>query len=283
MQMNFNLIKVGFAAALAFSPVVIHAQTTAPLRSYAITGTENSRYYDTIQGWIVSTQTFTGTFDLTTTTDARLTKVYPDGTTVVKDLILQWVVDLNAPSQGGMAAEVPDPNDPLIKRTTYNLSLQSDGIRYTASGNFTTRAWMSVIPGIYDWFNVAYGDFSGFVVSPLGDYAISGSDKAGKTITSYTGTFTLTSTTSGRLTKVYPGNITNTVTLMLSSPVDMTAATQTVLATQVEHQPNQSTTYSGDLQLNATRYSVSAAYVTTQSKGNTSRTISTGSFTGLQP
>ncbi|HTL59125.1 MAG TPA: hypothetical protein VL361_25855 [Candidatus Limnocylindrales bacterium] len=281
--MNLNVIKVAFAAALAFSPAIVHSQTAASLRSYAISGTENSRYFDAIQGWIVSTQTFSGTFDLTTLTDARLTKVYPDGTTVVKDLILQWVVDLNAPTQGGMAVEVPDPNDPIIKRTTYNLSLQSDGIRYTASGNFTTRAWMSVIPGIYDWFNVAYGDFSGLVVSPLGDYFINGTEKAGKTISIYTGILTLTSPTTGRLTKVYPGNVTNTVNLMLQSALDLTAATQTVVATQVEHQPNQSTIYSCDLQLNGIHYSVSGTYFTTQMKGNTSRTISTGNFAGLQP
>lgn len=283
MQTKLNFIKVAFATALAFSPAILHAQSPAPLRSYAIAGTENARYFDAAQGWIVSTQAFSGTFDLTSVTDARLTKVYPDGTAAVRDLILQWVVDLNAPSQGGLAVEVPDPTDPVIKRTTYNLGLQSDGIRYTASGNYLTRAWMSVLPGIYDWFNVAYGDFNGFVVSPLGDYAISGTEKSGKTVSSYTGTLTFTSPTTGRLLKVYPGSVTNTVNLVVQPALDVTAAGQSVLATQVEHQPNQSTAYSFALQLQGTRYSASGAYSTIQMKGNSSRTIATGSCTGSQP
>lgn len=283
MYLNLNVIKAAFATALAFSPLIAPAQTAGSLRSYAITGTEQSRYFDPTQGWIVSTQIFTGTFDLTTQTDAHLTKVYSDGTTVVKDLVLGWVVDLNAPSQGGTAAEVPDPNDPVIKRTTYSLGLQWDGVRFTATGNFITKAWMSVIPGIYDWFNVAYGNFSGFVVSPLGDYLVTGTDKTGKTVSSYSGTLTLTSTTAGQLTKVYPGSVTNTVNLVMQSPLDLTAASQTVSATQVEHQPNQSTSYLFDLQLNGTHYSVTGTSLTALAKGNTVRTISTGNFIGLQP
>ena len=284
MKTTFHSLKLILAAALVVaSPFFTVAQTSPPLRSYAISGIENSRDFVATRGWIVSTQTFSGTLELVTTTDARLTKIYADGSSVVRDLILHWVVDLAAPTQGGTAAEVPDPNDPVIKRTTYSLGLQFDGLRYTASGNFQTRAWMSVSPGIYDWFIVAYGDFSGFVVSPIGNYAVAGSEKSGKATSTYTGTFTLLSPLSGKLTKNYTGGATMTVNLALLSAVDLTVPSQTIAATQIENQPSQSTGYALDLQLNGMKYSVNSVYVTTQTKGRKTSTVSTGSFRGAQP
>lgn len=260
----------------------VTAQSTPPLRSYAIAGTENSRSYDPASGWTQSTQAFSGTLDLVTATEARLTKVYATGDSVTRDLILQWAVDLSAPSQGGAAVEAPDPNDPVIKRTTYNLALKFDGLRYTAAGNFLTRAWMSVIPGIYDWFNVAYGDFAGSVVSPIGIYNITGWEQAGKNTASYAGTFTLLTPSTAQLAWT-SSNGASTVNLLLDSAVDPLAESQTVTATQIENQPGQTTTYILTFNLAGVRYSIDSVYARTEIKGKKTRVLATGAFSGSQP
>jgi hypothetical protein len=88
-------------AVLILSPTWVGAQTTRALLSYATAGSEHVRFYDAASGWTETFRTYTGKFDLLTTTDARLTKVYPDGSIVVRDLLLQWVADPNAPANPG--------------------------------------------------------------------------------------------------------------------------------------------------------------------------------------
>jgi hypothetical protein len=283
MKIQIRSLKLPVATFLAASSLLAFAQTSPPLRSYAISGVENTSSYDATHGWTYATNNFTGTLDMLSPTNAQLTEVYADGSSVSRELILAWYFAPAAPAQGGTAAEVPDPTDPVIKRTTYNLGLQFDGLRYTASANFQTRAWMSVVPAIYDWFVVAYGDFAGFVVSPLGGYDISGSEQAGKKTSTYTGTFKLVSPTAAQLTKVDAGGTTTAVNLAVQPPVDVNAASQTVSATQIENKPAQSTSYALDLQLNGTKYSVSSVYATTQTKNRKTSTVSTGSFSGTQP
>lgn len=270
------------AVLLLASAGIVSAQNT-PLRSYAISGVENTRSYNATSGWTYATNNFAGTLDFLSATNALLTKVYADGSSTSRELILGWYFDPTVSAQGGTAVEVPDPNDPLIRRTTYNLGLQFDGLRYTASGNFLTRAWMSVIPGVYDWFNVAYGNFTGHVVSPVGNYTIAGSEKSGKTTSNYTGTFTLNSPASGTLVRNYASGVTTTVNLAIIPAVDLSAANQTVTAIQLENTPSQSTSYAVNLQLTGTLYSVTSVYSTTQTKGRKTSTVSTGSFTGTQP
>jgi hypothetical protein len=283
MKLQNPTLKLAIAATLLVATTFISTAQTAPLRSYAISGIDNARSYDAAHGWSYATNLFTGTLNFLSPTNAILTKVYADGSSTSRELILGWYFDPAATAQGGTAVEVPDPTDPVIKRTTYNLGLQFDGLRYTASGNFLTRAWMSVIPGIYDWFNVAYGNFSGQVVSPVGSYNITGSDKAGKATSGYTGTLSLSSLTTATLVKNYTSGITTTVNIIISPAVDLSAATQTLTGTQIESAAGQSTGYAITLQLNDTKYSVSSIYATTQTKGRKTTTVLTGSFTGSQP
>ena len=283
MKIRFDSLKLPVTTFLAASSLLAFAQTSPPLRSYAISGVENTSSYDTTRGWTYATNTFTGTLNMLSETNAMLTKVYADGSSVSRELILAWTFDPAAPAQGGTAAEVPDPTDPVIKRTTYTLGVQFDGLRYTVSGTFQTRAWMSVIPGTYDWFVVAYGDFTGFVVSPLGGYDISGSEQAGKKTSTFTGMFTLVSPTDAQLITVDAGGATTTVNLAVQPAVDVNATSQTVSATQIENKPSQSTSYALDLQLIGTKYSVDSVYATTQTKGRKTSTVSTGTFSGAQP
>ncbi len=280
MMNQFRSVKLAMTLALLGAPLALAAQTT-PLRSYATSGTEHARTYDAASGWTETVQTFTGTLELVTTTEARLTKHYADGTSVVRELILHWVVDLNAPVQGGTAAEVPDASDPVIKRTIYELGLQFDGLRYTMLGSYTTRAYLA-ITGYYQWYNVAYGDFTGAVVSPVGYYNISGTEKVGKTTSSYSGVFELLSESNARLTKVFTDGTTTTVDLYMETPVDLGAASQTVTAAQAQNQVNQTTSYLLDLNLNGTAYDVDCTYATKQQKGKTIRTVGTGAFAGTQ-
>ena len=283
MKTRWSFLKSPLAATLMLAAASLAHSQIAPLRSYAISGVENTRSYSPTSGWTHSTNSFNGTLDMLSSTNAMLTKVYADGSSVSRELILGWYFDPAAPAQGGTAAEVPDPTDPVIKRTTYTLGLQFDGLRYTASGNFLTRAWMSVIPGIWDWFNVAYGNFAGDVVSPVGNYNITGSEKSGKTTSAYTGTFTLSSPSTGTLVKNYANGITTTVNLAVSPSVDLSAATQIVTATQIENAPGKSTSYAIALQLGGTKYSVNSVYATTQTKGRKTSTVSAGIFSGAQP
>lgn len=284
MKTPLNALQRAITAAfVVVSTFLAFSQTPAPLRSYAISGVENTRSFNSATGWTYATNNFTGTLDMLSATNAMLTKVYADGSSVSRELILGWYFDPAAPVQGGTAAERPDPTDPVIKRTTYNLGLQFDGLRYAASGNFLTRAWMSVIAGRYDWFNVAYGDFAGAVVSPVGNYNVTGSEKAGKTTSNFTGMFTLSSPTAGTLVKRYASGVTTTLNLAMAPAVDLSAANQTVTAMQIENAPGQSTDYAVNLQLNGTLYSVSSVYSTTQTKGRKTSTVSTGGFSGAQP
>lgn len=280
MQNNASF-KIAIAAALCGVPLV-SAQSTTPLRSYATSGTEHARSYDPATGWTETIQTFGGKFDLLSSTTAQITKIYADGSSVVRDLVLHWTVDLSAPTQGGTAAEIPDPTDPIIKRTTYTIGLQSDGLRDTMLGSYLTRAYLD-ITGRYDWWNVAYGDFTGVVVSPLGAYNVTGSEKAGKTTSKYTGTFTLLSPTSAKLTRNYTSGASSTVNIALEPAVDLTAASQTVSGAQIENAANQSTTYNITLQLDGTSYAVSSSYSTVQAKGKTVREVANGIFLGNQP
>lgn len=283
MKTPLTFLKCPLAATLMLAAASLAHAQIAPLRSYAISGVENTRSYSPTGGWTYATNDFAGTLDMVSSTTAVLTKVYADGSSVSRELILAWYFDPAAPAQGGTAAEVPDPTDPVIKRTTYTLGLQFDGLRYTASGSFLTRAWMSVLPGIWDWFNVAYGNFAGEVVSPVGNYNITGSEKSGKTTSAYTGTFTLSSPATGTLVKNYPNGVTTTVNLAVSPAVDLSAATQMVTATQIENASGQSTSYAIGLQLEGTKYSVNATYATTQTRGKKTSTVSAGSFSGAQP
>lgn len=276
-------VLIASLALLALATANSGHSQTAPLRRYAITGVENTRSYNSTSGWSYATNNFTGSLDMLSATNATLTKVYADGSSVSRELILHWYFDPASPAQGGTAVEVPDPTDPVIKRTTYSLSLQFDGLRYTAAGSFLTKAWMSVLPGFYDWFNVAYGDFAGQVVSPVGNYVIAGAEKSGKTTSSYTGTFTLGSPTTATLVRNHSSGATTTVNLAIAPAVDLSAASQTVTATQIENAPNQVTSYALALQLNGSRYAVSSAYATTQTKGRKTSTVATGSFAGAQP
>jgi hypothetical protein len=172
----------------------------------------------------------------------------------------------------------------LIERTTYVIALKFDGLRYTMNASFTTRAYLSVLPGIYDWFNVAYGDFNGFVVSPLGIYNVSGSEKIGKTTVSYSGTFSLLSTTTAQLTKIFVSGTTSTVDLVLQKAVDLQAPAQTVAATEAQNSGNELTTYSLSLQLSSNNdYAVSSSYATVQVKGKSLKEVSNGIFVGTQP
>ena len=282
MKAQLISMKSPLTAALVLAAASFAHSQTAPLRSYAISGVENAASYSPTSGWTYSTNHFTGTLDMLSSTNAMLTKVYADGTSVSRELILAWYFDLAAPTQGGTAVEVPDPADPLIKRTIWNLGLQFDGLRYTASGNFQTRAWMSVIPGVYDWFIVAYGNFAGEVVSPVGNYNITGSEKTGKKANAYSGTFTLSSPTTATLVRNYSSGIPTTVNLAISPAVDLSATNQNVTATQVENAPNQSTRYAINLQLDGTLYSITSDYSTTQTKNRKVSTVSTGSFSGAQ-
>jgi len=283
MTTVFRSLQFTVLAALITFPNWVAAQTTQAVLSYATTGSEHVRSYDAASGWSEAVRTYTGKFDLLTTTDARLTKIYAEGSAVARDLIFQWVVDPNAPAQSGGAAEVPDPTDPLIERTTYVIVLKFDGVHYSMSGSFTTRAYFAVSPGIYDWFNVAYGDFSGFLVSPLGTYNITGSEKTGKTTLSYAGTFSLFSTISAQLAKIFADGSTSTVDLVLETPVDLQAPIQTLSATQVQNLNNQLTTYSLNLQLSDRDYVVSSSYTTAQVKGKSVKEIRNGIFMGAQP
>lgn len=279
MMNYFKSMKLAATVALLCAPLALAAQTT-PLRSYSTSGTENLHTYDPATGWTDSVQTFTGTFDLLTTTDARLTKVYANGTTVVRDLVLHWTVDQNAPVQGGTAAELSDATDPVVKRTTYQIGLEFDGLRYTMVSSFTTRAYLSII-GYYQWYNVAYGDIAGAVVSPVGYYQISGSEKSGKTTTTYTGTFALTSSTTAQLTRIAADGSSTTVDLALQTPVDLEAASQTITAVQAGAS-SAVTTYTVNLNLNGISYDVDCTYSMIQVKGKTVRTTGTGIFLGSQ-
>ncbi len=59
MKTRLSPIKLAVLAALLVAPFIAPAQTP-PLRSYTISGIENSRYFDATKGWIVSTQAFSG-------------------------------------------------------------------------------------------------------------------------------------------------------------------------------------------------------------------------------
>ncbi len=282
MKTTLTTLKHLFAAALLGATLLGASAQTAPLRSYAISGTNNVRSYSPATGWTYGTNPFTGTLDFLSPTNARLTKIFADGTSTAHELILGWYFDPTLAAQGGTAVELPDPLDPIIKRTTYNLALGFDGVRHTASGNFLTRAWMSVIAGRYEWMNVAYGDFSGQTTSPLGSYTISGSEKAAKRTAKYTGTLTLSSPTTGTLTRNYANGTSTTVNIDIAPAVDLSAANQTVTAVQTENASGQRTIYAVNLQSGGTRYSVNSHYSTTQTRGRRTTTVATGSFTGLQ-
>lgn len=279
--MKLSPVIVG-VAVLAVATHFASAQNPTPLRSYAVSGTETTRTYNVATGWTEATHTYTGHFDLVTLTDAQLTKVYDDHSEVVRDLILHWTVDLNAPTQGGTAAELPDPNDPIIERTVYSIGLQYDGVRYTMSASFTTRAYLT-IAGRTDWWNVGYGSFSGFVVSPLGTYTVSGSEQSGKTSLSYSGFLTLSSPSSGQLVRSYSNGATSTVTLAFLTAIDVEAAGQKLQAVQLENPNGTTTTYTLILTLNGTLYDVDASYETVSTKGRTSKITTIGAFSGSQP
>jgi hypothetical protein len=270
------------ATMLLGTTVLGAAAQTAPLRSYVISGTNNIRSYNPATGWTHGTNPFTGTLDFLSATNARLTKVFADGTSTAHELILGWYFDPALTAQGGTAVERPDPVDPVIKRTTYNLALQFDGVRHTAGGNFLTRAWMSVIAGRYEWMNVAYGDFAGQTASPLGTYSITGSEKAARRTATYTGTLTLSSPTTGTLVRTYTNGTSTTVNLDLSPAVDLSVANQTVTAVQIENARGQRTIYAVNLQLGGSLYSVNSHYTVTQTRGRRTTTLATGSFAGAQ-
>ena len=129
MKAQLISLKSPLTAALVLAAASFAHSQTAPLRSHAISGVENAASYSPTSGWTYATNHFTGTLDMLSSTNAMLTKVYADGTSVSRELILAWYFDLAAPTQGGTAVEVPDPADPLIKRTIWNLGLQFDGLR----------------------------------------------------------------------------------------------------------------------------------------------------------
>lgn len=284
MKLTHTTLKslVLLLAVFCASALISTAQTP-PLRSYAISGVDNTRSFTPALGWTYATNSFSGTLAFPSPTNALLTKIYADGSSTTRELILGWYFDPAAPAQGGTAVEVPDPNDPVIKRTTYNLSLSFDGVQQATSGNFLTRAWMSVIAGRYEWVNVAYGDFTGQAASPLGSYSVAGSESVGRKTCTYSGTFSLTSPTTGTLVKSYANGTSLTVNLAIDPPVDSSVAVQDVTATQIENRPGQRTSYGINLQLNGTLYSVTSVYSTTQKLGRRTRTVSTGVFSGSQP
>ena len=278
--MKHNALNFWIAAtALCAAGLSTHAQSTPLLRSYSISGNEDTHYYSS--GWVTAAQTYTGTFDLLSETEARFTKHYADGSSIARDLILHWEVDLNASVQSGTAAEVPDPTNPVIERTTYVVSLQTDGVRHTMQASFETRAFLTIPPFSANWYPVAYGEFGGHVVSPLGTYGIHGTEQSGKTVNTYSGTLQLLSASAGRLTKVYANGTSTTVNLALSS-LDLDLGDQSLAAVQVENAPGQVTTYEMGLSLSGTLYTVQATHETIAFKGRNSRTVGTGSFGGTQ-
>lgn len=251
------------------------------LRTYSTTGTENVRTYNAATGWTESVRSFTAEVDLLTTTEARITKTYPDGSVIVRDLVLHFTVDLNAATQGGTAAELPDPTETVVHRTTYTIGFTSDGLRHSMNASFTARAYLN-ITGSYQWYNVAYGDLSGSVISPLGNYNLVGSEKSGKTTRGYSGVLTILSDSAALLTKNYNDGSTSTVNLAFATSLDLQATTQTASATQVENSPGQTTSYSLEFSLTAGSFEVACDYFTVSVKGKTIRLVTTGSFAAAQ-